>query len=255
MTRDSVAGVARILTLVALAACLLPAAACGDSNGGGVTVSSGLTTTTAAPSTTSSAPVSTSALGVTTTAGATETTQATIHGLTIGTTEGPYYVSGTAELTDQDLNYTGLPGEQIKITGHVYSGTDTSSPIAGAKIEIWQADTDGVYHPEGNGDIGQYGANELALRGYVLSDTAGAYQFASIYPGYYQGRARHIHVRVSAEGYGAVTTQIIVPAKPGDGTTPENDMIAQSLPQANFVTFSDQSGVQTGTFDFFIAPD
>ena len=62
-------------------------------------------------------------------------------------------------------------------------------------------------------------------------------------------------MRVSAEGYGAVTTQIIVPAKPGDDTTPQNDMIARSLPQANFVTFADQGGIQTGTFDFFIAPD
>jgi protocatechuate 3,4-dioxygenase beta subunit len=173
----------------------------------------------------------------------------------VGTAEGPYYVTNTPELKGGNLNFTGLPGDPIKIVGHVYSGTDASKPLAGAKIEVWQADADGVYHPESNGDMSRYKPTDIALRGYVLAGADGAYEFSTIYPGYYQGRTRHIHVRASAEGFGGVTSQIIVPAKAGDRTTPENDMIARSLPQANFVTFSVQDGVQTGTFDFHLTSD
>ncbi len=103
--------------------------------------------------------------------------------------------------------------------------------------------------------MSQYDTSEIALRGYVLADGNGAYEFTTIYPGYYPGRARHIHIRASAAGYGGITTQIIVPPKAGDGTTPQNDMIASSLPPANLVTFSDQNGVQSGAFDFYLAAD
>ena len=176
-------------------------------------------------------------------------------GLTVGTTEGPYYVTGTPELKDGELNYSGLSGDPIRISGHVYAGEDASSPIAGAKIEIWQTDADGAYHPEGNGDVSQYGEDEVALRGYVVSDETGAYSFESVYPGYYEGRVRHIHVRASADGLDAVATQIIVPSKPGDGTTSETDGIAESLPACNFVEFAEQDGVQAGTFDFHLEAD
>lgn len=176
-------------------------------------------------------------------------------GLTVRTSGGPYYITNTPRLVGGNLNSTGLPGDLIKIVGRVYSGTDTSRPIVGAKIDIWQADADGVYHPAANGDMSQYNASEIALRGYVLADGSGAYEFTTIYPGHYPGRTRHVHVRASAAGYGGVTTQIIVPPKAGDGTTPQNDMIANLLPPANLVTFSDHNGVQSGTFDFYLAAD
>jgi len=122
-------------------------------------------------------------------------------------------------------------------------------------VEIWHADTAGGYHPNSNGDASQYTAGQLALRGYVLADENGHYEFTSIYPGYYQGRTRHIHVRASATGFGGVTTQIIVPSKPGDGTTPADDMIAQSLPASYKVVFTDNNGVPETTFDFHLGAD
>jgi hypothetical protein len=62
-------------------------------------------------------------------------------------------------------------------------------------------------------------------------------------------------VRASAGGYGGVVTQLIVPPVPGDGTTPETDAIAQSLPQANQITFAEDQGGQVGTFDFHLGAD
>jgi protocatechuate 3,4-dioxygenase beta subunit len=176
-------------------------------------------------------------------------------GLTAATTEGPYYVTGTPALEDGDLNYADLPGEPIRIGGHVYAGEGSSRPVAGARIEIWQTDADGAYHPEGSGDAGDYGDDEIALRGYVVADQGGAYSFTSVYPGYYEGRTRHIHVLVSGPGVTTIATQIIVPSKPGDGTTPDSDGIAQSLPDCHYVQFAEQDGVQAATFDFRLGAD
>lgn len=231
-----IARAATVAAVVLAAATLL--SACSGTSGGGAPSATSATSAPAAPS-----------------GSAAQTTSATAAGLTVGTTEGPYYITGTAELKDGNLNPGNLPGEAIKVSGHVYSGTGTSTPIPGAKIEIWHADSAGVYHPNANGPASQYSPDQLALRGYVLTDKNGYYQFTSIYPGYYQGRTRHIHVRASANGFGGVTTQIIVPPKAGDGTTPETDSIAQSLPKSYWVTFTPKNGVQETTFDFHLPAD
>ena len=141
-------------------------------------------------------------------------------GLTVGATEGPYYISNTAELRDGNLNAADLPGQPIKVSGHVYEGTGTSRPLPGAKIEIWQADNAGSYHPNSSGDANQIKPDRLALRGYVRTDATGHYEFGSVYPGQYGGRARHIHIRVSAAGHDALITQLVVPAKAGDQAAP-----------------------------------
>ncbi len=55
----------------------------------------------------------------------------TYSSITDGTTEGPYYVTATAELTDGNLNYDSLPGDAIAIAGYV-SGTAKATPLANA---------------------------------------------------------------------------------------------------------------------------
>lgn len=182
-------------------------------------------------------------------------TGSTDSSLTVGTTEGPYYVTGTAELKDGNLNAENLPGEPIRVTGYVYSGGGTETPIASARVEIWHADSSGAYHPNSNGAASQYSASELKLRGYVVTDANGRYEFTSIYPGHYPGRTRHIHVRASANGFGGVATQIIVPAKSGDNDTPATDTIAQSLPTSYQVQFTETNGVLGTTFDFHLGAD
>lgn len=174
-------------------------------------------------------------------------------GLTQQVTQGPYYVTGTNELTDGNLNYDSLTGETIKVKGYVYAGETGTTPVAGAKIDIWHADDSGNYHPNSNGAASSYSDSEISLRGYVLTDENGYYEYTTIYPGEYTGRTRHIHTNTTADGYKGVITQLIIPSLEGDGMTADEDNIAQSLPAYNQVTFTTVDGVPTTTFNYRIA--
>lgn len=174
-------------------------------------------------------------------------------GLTQQVTQGPYYVTDTGELTDGNLNYDNLTGDKIKVQGYVYAGATGTTPVAGAKVEIWQADDSGSYQPNGNGAASSYSSNEISLRGYVMTDENGYYEYTSIYPGEYRGRTRHIHTNTTADGYKGVITQLIIPSLEGDEMTAAQDNIAQSLPAYNQVTITDVDGVPTTTFNYRIA--
>jgi protocatechuate 3,4-dioxygenase beta subunit len=79
------------------------------------------------------------------------------------------------------------------------------APVAGAVVEIWHCDKDGNYSEYND----QAGAT--FLRGLQTSDASGQVKFTTIYPGWYQGRATHIHVEVYVEGVLRKTTQIAFP--------------------------------------------
>ena len=127
-------------------------------------------------------------------------------GITRSDMLGPYYVSGTSQITN--LNTQNLPGDKIVVTGKIYGGVDKNTPIANAMIEVWHADNGGTYHPVGDGNVSNYQPNQITLRGFIVSDSQGNYIFESIRPGLYPGRPRHFHYKVSANGYQTIVTQI-----------------------------------------------
>jgi protocatechuate 3,4-dioxygenase beta subunit len=124
---------------------------------------------------------------------------------TIAQTEGPYYEAGAPQ--SADLVRNGMPGTRLELTGFV---VDTAcAPIAGAKVDTWQADSQGVYDNAG-----------YALRGWVATDTAGRFTIRTIVPGEYPGRTEHIHVKVTPPGGTTLTSQLYFPgtrANDGDG--------------------------------------
>lgn len=96
-------------------------------------------------------------------------------------------------------------GELLLIDGLLL--TADGSPVAGAIVEIWQTDHQGVYlHP---GDPG-IAARDEAFQGYGESatDASGAWSFRTILPEIYGGRPRHIHAKVKIDGETALITQI-----------------------------------------------
>lgn len=118
---------------------------------------------------------------------------------------GPFFVAGTSEVVN--INTQNVAGTKMMVTGKVYSGTGTSTPIEGAKIEIWHADGGGVYHPEGSGDVSNYGTSAINLRGFVITYADGSYAFESIRPGLYGNRARHIHYKITVAEHTTLVTQ------------------------------------------------
>ncbi|MFC5468276.1 stalk domain-containing protein [Cohnella suwonensis] len=174
-------------------------------------------------------------------------------GLTQQVTQGPYYVTGTSQLTNGNLNDDNLTGTKIKVRGYVYAGATGTTPVAGAKIEVWHADDSGSYHPNSNGAASNYTADEISLRGYVLTDSKGYYEYTTIYPGEYTGRTRHIHTNTTVNGYKGVITQLIIPSQAGDQMTADQDNIAQSLPAYNRVAFTTVDGVLTTNINYRLA--
>jgi len=111
--------------------------------------------------------------------------------LTPELTEGPYYVPN--EKVRRNIT-EGKPGVALELSLTVVNAS-TCKPIRNAVVDIWHADAGGVY----SGAIaGNAGTN--FLRGVQRTDKNGLALFKTIYPGWYQGRATHIHVKVYLSG-------------------------------------------------------
>jgi protocatechuate 3,4-dioxygenase beta subunit len=108
-------------------------------------------------------------------------------------TEGPYFIDERLNRSDLTAGAThagvtqGLP---LAFDINVVSAQGTGClPLAGVQIDVWHADAEGTYSEFGSG------AGQSFLRGYQVTDTTGRVTFKTIYPGWYQGRAIHIHVK------------------------------------------------------------
>jgi protocatechuate 3,4-dioxygenase beta subunit len=114
-------------------------------------------------------------------------------------TAGPFYTPRSPER--DSLIEPGLRGARLELSGRVF-GRDCA-PLAGALLDFWQADDDGIYDNEG-----------YRLRGHQFADAQGRYRLETIVPGAYPGRTRHIHVRVQPRGGRVLTTQLYFPDEP-----------------------------------------
>jgi protocatechuate 3,4-dioxygenase beta subunit len=96
-------------------------------------------------------------------------------------------------------------GTPLALTVKVVNVNSGCAPVAGADVEIWQCDA--------VGDYSQYGSQTSAtfLRGIQTTNSAGEVAFTTIYPGWYQGRATHIHLDVAVGGRSVKVTQIAFP--------------------------------------------
>lgn len=166
-------------------------------------------------------------------------------GPTAQTTAGPFYVANVPEAVD--INVARAPGKPMRIGGTVY-GEDAVTPVAGVRVEIWHADDGGEYHPSGSGDVSRYRRGEINLRGVTTTDAAGRFMFASIVPGLYGSRRRHIHWRFSAPGHRSLTTQSYWIEERGTERE-RRDGTDRRTETCRWVAFADQQGVAVGTFD------
>jgi protocatechuate 3,4-dioxygenase beta subunit len=122
--------------------------------------------------------------------------------LTPEQTEGPYYIAGEKlrrNITD------GRPGTSLVLRAFVVDAT-TCRPIRNAAVDIWHADAGGVYSGFGDG-----ASSRTFMRGIQRTNAKGLAQFRTVYPGWYQGRTVHIHVKVHVGGSVVHTGQLYFP--------------------------------------------
>ncbi|MGH3038018.1 MAG: intradiol ring-cleavage dioxygenase [Gaiellaceae bacterium] len=105
-------------------------------------------------------------------------------------TEGPFYLDLDLLRSDIAEDRPGLP---LDLSVQVVDAS-ACEPIEGAAVDVWHCDAAGAYSGvEGSVDA-------TFCRGVQLTDSAGAADFRTVFPGWYSGRAVHIHVRVSTNG-------------------------------------------------------
>lgn len=119
-------------------------------------------------------------------------------------TEGPYFIDGTLARSDVRANTsTGATREGVPLAltfGVSQLAAGRCTPLPGALVHVWQCDAVGIYSGVGDTRTGSGDANDNALRGIQTADAQGRVTFTTIYPGWYRGRAVHIHFKVRTQG-------------------------------------------------------
>jgi protocatechuate 3,4-dioxygenase beta subunit len=117
-------------------------------------------------------------------------------------TVGPY--PSLVDLFRSDIR-EGKSGTLLALTIKVVNTSSACAPVSGANVEIWHVDATGNYS--------QYGTQttQTYLRGIQTTNANGEVTFVTIYPGWYQGRATHIHAEVTIGGRSVKVTQIAFP--------------------------------------------
>jgi protocatechuate 3,4-dioxygenase beta subunit len=117
-------------------------------------------------------------------------------------TIGPYFVDGQLNRSDirsEPSDNSVKEGLPLMLNINVASvGDNSCTPIEGAQVDVWHCDAEGHY--SGVSDPGFDTSSQQFLRGYQLANANGAVQFQTIYPGWYSGRAVHIHFTIRTKG-------------------------------------------------------
>ncbi|MFJ5263359.1 dioxygenase [Streptomyces sp. NPDC088387] len=143
--------------------------------------------------------------------------------VTESTVFGPFFVDGSPHISLGGTMSAGAAGRPCFVGGRI---TDEEGvPVAGARVEVWEADDDGLYDVQYEDDVTQ-------ARGHLFSDEKGGYRFWSIVPSPYPipddgpvgrllraanrspMRPAHIHFMVSAPGFRTLITHIFVAGGP-----------------------------------------
>jgi hydroxyquinol 1,2-dioxygenase len=139
-------------------------------------------------------------------------------GATESTVFGPFFVEGAPELANGADLAAGAPGRPCLMRGRILR-TD-GMPVAGALIDVWQADDHGLY------DVQYEGLHSPRGRGRLRSEADGRFWFWSVLPVAYPipsdgpagellraggrdpMRPAHVHFRVAAPGCETLTTHV-----------------------------------------------
>ena len=137
---------------------------------------------------------------------------------------GPFHRAGAPELPLWSNIAAGLPGEPTFLSGRVQD--IAGRPLAGAVLDVWQTDSEGLY------DVQRPGGGAAYARGRFTTGADGRYGVRTVKPvsyaiptdgpvgvmlaamGRHPFRPAHVHLIVSAPGFAPVTTHLFVAGDP-----------------------------------------
>ena len=136
-------------------------------------------------------------------------------------TVGPYFLDGQLNRPDiraEPTTNVVKPGAPLALTFNVTQIANGScTPLPGAIVDVWQCDATGEYSGfQDNMGAGFDTRGQKFLRGYQTADANGVARFVTVYPGWYRGRAVHIHYKIRVPQAGSTdsyefTSQLFFP--------------------------------------------
>ncbi len=169
--------------------------------------------------------------------------------------EGPYHRPHPDRTDGAVYDGTPPPGMPLLSLSGAVRDADTGEPLPGARLDFWQADSDGIYDRTG-----------LHLRGVVTADAAGQYAVHTVLPndysehdhdpigelframGKHNTRAAHIHLKASIDGRVLLTTQIFMPTS---GVL-DTDYVEGAVSDDLIVALEQDGDGYRGTFDILL---
>jgi protocatechuate 3,4-dioxygenase beta subunit len=119
-------------------------------------------------------------------------------------TEGPYFVDEKLDRSDirsDPADHSISPGIPLRLEFQVSQmAPNACTPLSGAIVDVWHCNAAGVYSDVRDGRVDSRG--KKFLRGYQQTNANGTAEFLTIYPGWYEGRAVHIHFKIRTGGQG-----------------------------------------------------
>lgn len=140
-------------------------------------------------------------------------------------TEGPFPTKSPSSLVQSNI-VSDRTGVAFTIAITVQNVNASCANLQGAIVDIWHCDKDGNYSEYGGTSMQSTNYTSVHfLRGRQTTDANGQVNFTSIFPGWYSGRATHIHVHIyNASGQSLLVTQIAFP----EGTDSAVALVAAS---------------------------
>ena len=128
-------------------------------------------------------------------------------------------------------------------------------------VEVWHANNDGCYSIFQMCDTGNSTNDEYHLRGKMLTNSEGYYEFHTIQPGHYQNRPKHFHIKFTAPDGTILVTQIYFAGDPyidsdpwaqnaGDRILPLNETENGLVGECNITLDSESTQLLLGDVNF-----
>lgn len=138
-------------------------------------------------------------------------------------TEGPFPTKSPSAYERVDIRED-RKGVEMSVSIQINTQSSNCTPLSGAIVDIWHCDADGNYSEYGGIQMQQTDYTKVHfLRGRQVTDSNGKVSFTTIFPGWYQSRATHIHVHIyDAKGNSLKVTQISFPEGEGNSVSEVN---------------------------------